>query len=161
MCGLAGYVGQVKTDQAPDVLLRRMADAIAHRGPDEQGAVVLHGAGLAHKRLSVVGISDGQQPMTAADQQHMLVFNGQIFNHTQLRRDLEAQGAKFRTHSDTEVILHLYARYGTDCVNYMNGDFAFALWDSQAKRMFIARDRLGVRPLLHPCGWCVVFCLGD
>ena len=149
MCGLAGFVGQIKTDQAPDVLLRRMADAIAHRGPDEQGAVVLHGAGLAHKRLSIVGIGDGQQPMTIADQQHILVFNGQIFNHKELRRDLEAQGARFRTHSDTEVILHLYARYGADCLHYMNGDFAFALWDVQEKRMFIARDRLGVRPLFY------------
>lgn len=149
MCGLAGYVGQIKTDQAPEILLRRMADAVAHRGPDEQGAVVLNGAGLAHKRLSIVGISDGQQPMTMADQRYVLVFNGQIFNHAELRRDLEAQGAQFRTHSDTEVILHLYARYGTDCLRFMNGDFAFALWDVQLKRMFIARDRLGVRPLFY------------
>lgn len=149
MCGLAGYVGQIKTDQSPEVLLRRMAETIAHRGPDEQGAVVLDGAGLAHKRLSIVGISDGQQPMTMADQRFVLVFNGQIFNHVALRRDLEAQGAKFRTHSDTEVILQLYARYGTDCLHYMNGDFAFALWDVQQRRMFMARDRLGVRPLFY------------
>ena len=148
MCGLAGYVGQI-TDQAPEVLLRRMADAVAHRGPDEQGAVVLQGAGLAHKRLSIVGISDGQQPMHSHDRQHSLVFNGQIFNHAELRRDLETQGARFRTHSDTEVILQLYARYGTDCLRHMNGDFAFALWDAQQQRMFIARDRLGVRPLFY------------
>ena len=149
MCGLAGYIGEALTDQTPEVLLRKMADAIAHRGPDEQGAIVLDGAGLAHKRLSIVGISDGQQPMSMADQRTILVFNGQIFNHAELRRDLEAQGARFRTHSDTEVILQLYARYGTDCLHYMNGDFAFALWDAQQKRMFIARDRMGVRPLFY------------
>ena len=149
MCGLAGYIGEALTDQTPEVLLRKMADAIAHRGPDEQGAIVLDGAGLAHKRLSIVGISDGQQPMSMADQRTILVFNGQIFNHAELRRELEAQGARFRTHSDTEVILQLYARYGTDCLHYMNGDFAFALWDAQQKRMFIARDRMGVRPLFY------------
>ncbi|HWD12310.1 asparagine synthase (glutamine-hydrolyzing) [Pseudochrobactrum sp. sp1633] len=149
MCGLAGYIGEALTDQTPEVLLRKMADAIAHRGPDEQGAIVLDGAGLAHKRLSIVGISDGQQPMSMADQRTILVFNGQIFNHAELRRELEAQGARFRTHSDTEVILQLYARYGADCLHYMNGDFAFALWDAQQKRMFIARDRMGVRPLFY------------
>ena len=149
VCGLAGYIGEITTDQAPEILLRKMSDAIAHRGPDEQGVIVLSGAGLAHKRLSIVGISDGQQPMSMADQRFTLVFNGQIFNHVVLRRDLEAQGACFRTHSDTEVILQLYARYGTDCVSYMNGDFAFALWDAQKKRMFIARDRMGVRPFFY------------
>lgn len=149
LCGLAGYIGEIRTDQAPEILLRKMADAIAHRGPDEQGAVVFSGAGLAHKRLSIVGISDGQQPMSMADQRFTLVFNGQIFNHVALRRELEAQGARFRTHCDTEVILQLYARYGTDCLRYMNGDFAFALWDAEEKRMFIARDRMGVRPFFY------------
>ncbi len=129
--------------------LRAMAGAIAHRGPDEQGFAVLDGAGLAHKRLSVVGIADGQQPMVMAEQDYVLVFNGQIFNHEALRRDLQGLGAQFRTRSDTEVILQLYARYGTDCLHHMNGDFAFALWDGRNKRMFIARDRLGVRPLFY------------
>lgn len=149
MCGLAGYFGKALTSQAPEALLHSMADAIAHRGPDEQGAVVLEGAGLAHKRLSIVGISDGQQPMRMADERFILVFNGQVFNHKELRRKLEEQGAQFRTHSDTEVILQLYARYGTQCLQYMNGDFAFALWDNAQKRMFIARDRMGVRPLFY------------
>lgn len=149
LCGLAGYFGQVKTDQSPDILLRKMADAIAHRGPDEQGVIALDGVGLAHKRLAIVGVSDGQQPMSMADQRFTLVFNGQIFNHVALRRDLEAQGARFKTQCDTEVILHLYARYGADCLQHMNGDFAFALWDAKEKRLFIARDRMGVRPLFY------------
>lgn len=149
MCGLAGYIGQGATEQSAHILLSDMAQAIAHRGPDEQGAIVLDGAGLAHKRLAIVGISDGQQPMGIVDQRFTLVFNGQIFNHVALRRELEAQGARFRTQSDTEVILQLYVRYGTDCLSYLNGDFSFALWDAQEKRMFIARDRMGVRPLFY------------
>ncbi len=135
--------------QRAEKLLPAMAGAIAHRGPDEEGLAVLDGAGLAHKRLSVVGIADGQQPMAMTEQDCVLVFNGQIFNYQALRRDLQAQGVQFRTHSDTEVILQLYGRYGTDCLHYMNGDFAFALWDARKRRMFIARDRLGVRPLFY------------
>lgn len=149
MCGLAGYIGQIKTDQAPEILLRKMAGAIEHRGPDADGICVFEGAGLAHKRLAIVGISDGQQPMVCAQQRFTVVFNGQIFNHVALRQMLERQGAHFRGESDTEVILQLYARYGMDCLHYLNGDFAFALWDSLKQQMFIARDRMGVRPFFY------------
>ncbi|MFD1746760.1 asparagine synthase (glutamine-hydrolyzing) [Rhizobium helianthi] len=149
MCGFAGYL---KADIDPaegHQVLTRMADAIAHRGPDERGFDLREadGLGLAHVRLSIVGLGDGQQPMHSIDGHLTIVFNGEIFNYIELREDLRQRGHVFRTASDTEVILALYAEYREDCLRHLNGDFAFALWDSRTKRLLLARDRIGVRPL--------------
>lgn len=126
-----------------------MAAAIAHRGPDGQGVFAVPGVGLAHVRLSIVGLADGQQPMTSADGRFTIVFNGEIFNYVELRDDLKARGVVFRTGTDTEVLLQLYALHGEGCLSRLNGDFAFAVWDARDRRLMLARDRMGVRPLFY------------
>jgi asparagine synthase (glutamine-hydrolysing) len=126
-----------------------MTAAIAHRGPDEQGFFTAKAAGLGHARLSIVGLGDGQQPMSDATGDLTIAFNGEIFNYVELREQLRAKGRHFRTASDTEVILHLYDEMGEDCVSALNGDFAFALWDGRRRRMVLARGRMGVRPLFY------------
>jgi asparagine synthase (glutamine-hydrolysing) len=126
-----------------------MNGTIAHRGPDADGLWSATGIGLAHRRLSIVGLSDGQQPMHSADGNLVIAYNGEVFNFVELRADLEQRGHVFRTGSDTEVILHLYLEFGPDCVQYLNGDFAFALWDKARQRLMLARDRIGVRPLFY------------
>lgn len=149
MCGIAGYAGEGFARDEGAALLRRMCDALAHRGPDESGIHVERHAGLAHRRLAVVGVADGQQPMQSADGDLHISYNGEVFNHVELRRSLEERGHRFRTSSDTEVILHLYREVGTECLSRLNGDFAFAIWDARNRRLVLARDRMGVRPLYH------------
>jgi asparagine synthase (glutamine-hydrolysing) len=126
-----------------------MIAAIAHRGPDERGYFTAPAVGLGHARLSIVGLGDGQQPMSDAADDLTIAFNGEIFNYVELREELCARGRRFRTGSDTEVILHLYDERGEDCLSALNGDFAFALWDRRRRRMLLARDRMGVRPLFY------------
>ena len=149
MCGFAGFVGEADVPDGPDPLLQSMARAIAHRGPDGSGTFWGKGVGLAHTRLSIVGLADGQQPMSTEDGDVVIVFNGEIFNYMELREELKARGCRFRTGSDTEVLLQLYVRYGDDCLSRLNGDFAFAIWDGRQRRMLLARDRMGVRPLFY------------
>ncbi|MFF0924521.1 asparagine synthase (glutamine-hydrolyzing) [Rhizobium leguminosarum] len=146
MCGVAGYLGYVADGAG---LLAAMAGAIVHRGPDGEGISVFPQAGLAHRRLAIVDLANGQQPMSSQNGRFVISFNGEIFNHVELRRDLEAQGHRLRTSADTEVILHLFERYGERCLSLLNGDFAFAIWDVLRERMFLARDRIGVRPLFY------------
>lgn len=146
MCGFGGYFGSIRDAEA---LLARMIAAIAHRGPDEQGKFVAADAGLGHARLSVIGIGDGQQPMSDVSGNLTIAFNGEIFNYLELREGLISKGRRFRTSSDTEVILHLYDEMGEDCLSLLNGDFAFAIWDVRRRRMVLARDRMGVRPLFY------------
>ncbi len=149
MCGFAGFIGEAWSSGQPETLLSSMANAIAHRGPDGQGVFAAPGIGLAHVRLSIVGLSDGQQPMTEAEGRYTIVFNGEIFNYVELRDELKARGIVFRTGSDTEVLLQLYALDGEACMSRLNGDFAFAIWDAKERRLFAARDRMGVRPLFY------------
>ena len=146
MCGFGGYYGSVA--EAPH-LLGAMTRALQHRGPDEHDIFVAPRAGLAHARLSIVGLADGQQPMRDESGDLAIAFNGEIFNYVELREELRARGRRFRTSSDTEVILHLYDEMGADCVTRLNGDFAFALFDARRGRMMLARDRMGVRPLFY------------
>ncbi|WEX74923.1 asparagine synthase (glutamine-hydrolyzing) [Sinorhizobium numidicum] len=146
MCGFGGYFGSNR-DGRP--LLEKMTAAIAHRGPDEQGLFTAPLIGLGHVRLSIVGLGDGQQPMSDASGELTIAFNGEIFNYVELREQLRAKGRRFRTLSDTEVILHLYDTMGEDCVSMLNGDFAFAIWDARRRRLMLARDRMGVRPLFY------------
>lgn len=149
MCGIAGYFGTPATVLPEATILDRMVGAIAHRGPDARATRVLAGAGLGHARLSIIDLAGGAQPMASEDEAVWLSFNGEIFNHVELRDALVEQGHRFRTKSDTEVILRLYLEKGLDCVEDLNGDFAFAIWDAPKKRLMIARDRMGVRPLFY------------
>ena len=149
MCGIAGFLGTPDASAAARSLIERMVGAIVHRGPDEQGVHVDAQAGLGHARLSIIDLSSGQQPMANADGSVWVSFNGEIFNYVELRAEMKARGRRFRTDSDTEVILQAYEEKGPDCVADFNGDFAFAIWDTRRKRLVLARDRMGVRPLYH------------
>jgi asparagine synthase (glutamine-hydrolysing) len=148
MCGIAGIV---RNDGAPveRELLARMNDAIRHRGPDEDGFYFSHGVGLAMRRLAIIDLKSGQQPIHNADRTAWIVFNGEIYNYLELRAKLEQLGHTFYTDSDTEAIVHAYDQYGTDCPKHLRGMFAFAIWDERAKSLFLARDRVGKKPLLY------------
>src|SRR5437763_993329 len=148
MCGIAGFFG-TPDETLPHPLLRRMVAAISHRGPDEQGFFVDENAGLGHARLSIIDPVAGKQPMANAGRTIIAVLNGEIFNYIELRRELLAGGRRFRTDSDTEVLLALYEEMGPGCVEKFNGDFAFAVWDTRLRRLMLARDRMGVRPLYY------------
>ncbi len=129
--------------------MRRMARSLAHRGPDDEGIFVQEGVGLGHRRLSIIDLTGGHQPMSNAEGDIWIVFNGEIYNYQELRGRLIREGHSFRTDSDTETILHLYERYGTDCLRHLRGMFAFAIWDARHRRIFAARDRLGQKPLFY------------
>jgi len=148
MCGIAGII---KTDGGVPhrERLRGMIAEIAHRGPDAQGIHCDGPAGLAHARLSIIDVEGGSQPMSIADGRLSITFNGEIFNYIELRDELIAKGHKFITRSDTEVILHLYQEEGESCVQRLNGQWAFAIWDATKQQLFMSRDRLGVRPLFY------------
>lgn len=149
MCGIAGYHGgHFSADQGADYLSRMVA-ALRHRGPDGEGVLVRGETGLAHTRLSIVGLADGAQPMVSDDTALAVSFNGEIFNYVELRDDLKARGHRFRTTSDTEVLLKAYEAKGADCLADFNGDFAFALHDARNGTLLLARDRMGVRPLFY------------
>ena len=128
-------------------VLQRMRDVITHRGPDDDGLFIDGSVGLGHRRLSIVDVAAGHQPMTNEDRSLHITYNGEIYNHADYREDLEARGHSYRTHCDTETILHLYEEHGAGCVEYLRGMFAFAIWDQRKRELFIARDRLGVKPL--------------
>jgi asparagine synthase (glutamine-hydrolysing) len=146
MCGIAGYVSAASgADQGP--LLRQLAGALEHRGPDDEGCFEEPGVGLAIRRLSIVDLPGGHQPMSNEDDSVRVVFNGEIYNYIELRADLERLGHRFRTNSDTETLVHLYEEHGVEMLRFLRGMFAFALWDSHQKTLFLARDRLGKKPL--------------
>ncbi len=148
MCGIAGYVNGDGRPADAD-LLQHMLAAIRHRGPDGQGIHIDGSVGLGHVRLSILDLAGGHQPMTNEDGTLWVTFNGEIFNYLELRDELQKGGHRFATRSDTEVILHAYEEYGDACVERFNGQWAFALWDSARRRLFLSRDRLGVRPLFY------------
>jgi asparagine synthase (glutamine-hydrolysing) len=148
MCGIAGMFNLDGAAVAPESL-QGMIRMLAHRGPDDTGVHAENGVGLAHARLSIIDLAGGQQPMCNEDSSLWITFNGEIFNYLELREELRGKGHRFATRSDTEVILHLYEEKGEDCVRYLNGQWAFAIWDNQRRRLFLSRDRLGVRPLFY------------
>jgi asparagine synthase (glutamine-hydrolysing) len=151
MCGIAGIVALPNAGEPPRTdELRAMAGSLRHRGPDEFGVYREGRLGFAHSRLSIIDLATGQQPMSNAEQTLWVVFNGEIFNYVELREELVAAGHRFRTPSDTEVILHAFTAWGDAAFARFNGQFAIALWDTQQQRLTFARDRLGVRPL-HYC----------
>jgi asparagine synthase (glutamine-hydrolysing) len=157
MCGIAGIVGRPGEPPSREVL-SAMGSALAHRGPDD-ATLALHGqAGLAFRRLSIIDVAGGQQPLHNEDDSCHLILNGEIYNHLELRRDLEARGHRPRTHSDAEVVLHGYEEWGDEVVPRLRGMFAFALWDDKRRRLLLARDRLGKKPLVyHEAGGRLAF----
>ncbi|HET8633272.1 MAG TPA: asparagine synthase (glutamine-hydrolyzing), partial [Gemmatimonadales bacterium] len=149
MCGIAGFAGLTLDGMEADALLSRMCGAIRHRGPDDEGHFVAPGVGLGMRRLSIIDVAGGQQPIGNEDGSVQIVFNGEIYNHNALRLTLSAERHQFRTHSDTETIVHGYEEWGDDVVSHLRGMFAFALWDARRRRLLIARDRLGIKPLYY------------
>ncbi|MEQ1832112.1 MAG: asparagine synthase (glutamine-hydrolyzing) [Candidatus Eisenbacteria bacterium] len=153
MCGIAGRMNFDAARAVAPELVRRMCDAIAHRGPDDAGVWCDGAVGLGHRRLSIVDLSAaGHQPMVSPSGACWIVFNGEIYNFLELRAELEAEGVAFRSRTDTEVILALYERHGIACLEKLRGMFAFALYDVHERRLFLARDRVGVKPLCYHAG---------
>jgi asparagine synthase (glutamine-hydrolysing) len=150
MCGINGIAFSSRSkNHINESVLRRMRDVIFHRGPDDGGMFIDERVGFGHRRLSIVDVSRGQQPMFNEDESCVIIYNGEVYNHGDYRAELEAKGHVYQTHCDTETILHLYEEYGADCVRFLRGMFAFAIWDRRKKELFIARDRLGVKPLYY------------
>jgi asparagine synthase (glutamine-hydrolysing) len=147
MCGIAGIVAVDRLDQDAPSRATRMRDVVTHRGPDEAGLHCDAHAALAHRRLSIVDLSTGQQPLSNEDGSVWIVFNGEIYNHADVRAELEAHGHVYRTKSDTETIVHAYEQWGETCVDRFRGMFAFAIWDAPKRRLLLVRDRLGIKPL--------------
>lgn len=149
MCGIAGVINLDGSSVSPAVL-KAMTDAIAHRGPDGEGQWIEGGVGLGHRRLAIIDLSNaGHQPMLSPDNRYVISYNGEIYNFKELRIELEAAGYQFRSNTDTEVVLHALAKWGTKALNRFNGMFAFALWDRKEKTLLLARDRYGIKPLYY------------
>ena len=147
MCGICGKINLnrshfIKTDE-----IKRMCDILYHRGPDEGGLYIKSNVGLGFRRLSIIDLQTGSQPIANEYKNIWLSFNGEIFNFVELRESLEKKGHTFSTKSDTEVIVHLYEEYGKECVQYLRGMFAFSVWDERKQTLFLARDRFGIKPL--------------
>src|SRR5919198_293445 len=154
MCGIAGFVESSATAspleaEARQDLIARMCSVIRHRGPDDQGALVDNGVALGMRRLSIIDLSTGHQPIHNEDRTVWIVFNGEVYNFRELRRELAAAGHRFYTSSDTEVIVHAYEQWGTGAVARLRGMFGFALWDARSRALLAARDRIGIKPLYY------------
>src|SRR5437667_561208 len=147
MCGIAGVVSSDRTERIEEITVHRMCQAIVHRGPDDEGLLAKQNTGLGMRRLSIIDVAGGHQPVFNEDRSIWIVFNGEIYNFPELRPELEARGHRFYTNTDTEVIVHLYEELGAECVQKLRGMFAFALWDERRGKLLIARDRLGKKPL--------------
>jgi asparagine synthase (glutamine-hydrolysing) len=151
MCGIAGFIGQeaLIDYHGRAAVLDRMCSVISHRGPDDQGTMLTNDVALGMRRLSIIDLSGGHQPMTTEDGGVTVVFNGEIYNYRQLCKELQGRGHRFHTRSDTESILYSYKEYGITCVEHLRGMFAFAIWDAPRRKLFIARDRVGEKPLYY------------
>ena len=149
MCGICGIVFSDRNWRVKADVLAGINRQIVHRGPDDDGFFVEENVGLAMRRLSIIDVLSGHQPLANENQDVWIVFNGEIYNHVELRAALEARGHRYRTHSDTETIVHLYEEYGRDCVKHLRGMFAFAIWDRRKRVLFAARDRLGIKPFYY------------
>lgn len=149
MCGICGKLNFDRAATVPPELLKKMADTIEHRGPDDDGYYVSGSIGLGFRRLSIIDLNTGHQPISNEDGKVWIVFNGEIYNYQELRKFLQSKGHVFRTQTDTEVIVHLYEELGEGCVERLRGMFAFAIWDERNQSLFIARDRVGIKPLYY------------
>jgi asparagine synthase (glutamine-hydrolysing) len=148
MCGIAGFA-RAGADQEPRAVLENMTGALRHRGPDDSGYHIDHYAALGHRRLSIIDLAAGHQPMTNEDSSLWITYNGEIFNHAEVRPLLERTGHRYATHCDTETIIHAYEEFGPSCLQRFRGMFAFALWDSRRRTLWCARDRLGIKPFYY------------
>ena len=149
MCGICGVLHPGASQNVDPSILANMNRQIMHRGPDDDGFFVEGNVGLAMRRLSIIDVKTGHQPLSNEDESLWIIFNGEIYNHMELRDELESLGHRYRTRSDTETIVHLYEQYGRDCVKHLRGMFAFAIWDRRRKSLFVARDRLGIKPFYY------------
>ena len=149
MCGITGIYGFDERCEIPKSLIQKMANTMVHRGPDDFGYYLNENVALGHRRLSIIDLKTGKQPMSDKNGDIWIVFNGEIYNFRELRKDLERKGYTFKTQSDTEVIIYCYEEYGLNCLKRFNGMFAFAIYDKIKKRLFLARDRLGIKPLYY------------
>src|SRR2546425_1302011 len=149
MCGIVGLVYRDPERTVDPLLLQRMCAAIRHRGPDDEGYHISGPAGLAMRRLSIIDLAGGRQPVFNETRSCAVVFNGEIYNYRELRRELRARGHELRSSGDTETIVHLYEEQGADCVRAFRGMFAFAIWDDRARALLLARDRFGIKPLYY------------
>src|SRR6202140_4254484 len=166
MCGICGVIGIERNEQA-EAITRRMMEAIRHRGPDEDGLLVAPSVALGMRRLSIIDLPGGHQPVFNETRNVAVVFNGEIYNFPQLRKTLEGRRHAFRTHSDTEVIVHAYEEWGEQCLRELRGMFALAIWDARSSgasgkaargsRIFLARDRLGIKPLYYAAAGGALF----
>ena len=147
MCGIAGIIDLTGRRMVPDHVIRRMAEAIIHRGPDEDGFLLRPGLALASRRLSIVGLADGRQPISNEDQSVQVVFNGELFDYVERRAELQARGHRFVTHCDTEIIPHTWEEYREGMFERLRGQFAIALWDERRQQLTLGRDRFGIAPL--------------
>src|SRR5207247_9357730 len=149
MCGICGILYPNDARRVERDILAAMNAQIVHRGPDDDGFFVEGNVGMAMRRLSIIDVQTGQQPLSNEDESLWIVYNGEIYNHRELRSRLEALGHHYRTKSDTETIVHLYEEHGRECVQHLRGMFAFAVWDRERSSLFVARDRLGIKPLYY------------
>lgn len=149
MCGIAGILNYHQANQASEQELTLMLASIKHRGPDESGIYLGNHIALGNVRLSIIDLASGRQPISTSDQRYWITYNGEVFNYAELRKELEAFGYRFSTQTDTEVVLYAYARWGPDCLSKFVGQFAMAIWDKEKKELFLARDRMGIRPLFY------------
>ena len=150
MCGICGILKFPVSEPVSPRLLERMSALMIHRGPNDSGSYISPDGrvGLANRRLSIIDLSQaGRQPLSNEDGTIWIAYNGETYNFAQLRTDLQSRGHKFTSKTDTEVVIHLYEQYGVECVHHMRGMFALAIWDESRRRLFLARDRLGVKPL--------------
>src|SRR5206468_3099996 len=147
MCGIAGIVSSDRAERIEESLVHQMCEAIVHRGPDDEGLLARQNVGLGMRRLSIIDLAGGHQPIFNEDRSIAIVFNGEIYNFPELRPELERRGHRFTTNSDTEVIVHLYEDMGPACVSQLRGMFTFALYDRTRDKLLIGRDRLGKKPM--------------
>lgn len=149
MCGITGTVYLDKNRKIEPSVLKRMTDSIEHRGPDDEGFYTDNNVGLGFRRLSIIDLNTGHQPLDNENSTVNIIFNGEIYNYLEHRENLIKKGYKFKTATDTEVILHLYEEYGVDCLQYLRGMFGFAIWDKNKQQLFCARDRFGIKPFYY------------
>lgn len=149
MCGICGKINFKKSDKVEKRIIKSMMDVMHHRGPDDEGTYINGNIGLGHKRLTIIDLSSGKQPISNENDTIWIVFNGEIYNYQELRISLLAKGHKFKTNTDTEVIVHLYEEYGDNFVNHLRGMFALCIWDSNVDKLILTRDRVGIKPLYY------------
>jgi asparagine synthase (glutamine-hydrolysing) len=149
MCGICGQFNFARNEPVEPATIRRMTDSIRHRGPDDEGYLISGPLGLGFRRLSIIDLAGGHQPMSDAEETVWVIFNGEIYNYRELRAELQSKGHEFRTNSDTEVIIHGYKEWGAEVLDHLNGMFGLAIWDVKKQRLVVARDAMGIKLIYY------------